>query len=131
MTVLTSIHNKFFEQRNIKKYQSFLSENFQFLEGILSIYLNRRVFVMSCPFILSVYPMILAAIAKMPIKVFFFSSLKMRYCYHYPFAARPSASIGPSTPSPLKPLGNISSNFMWSLLSKGIVILYKWSRSAW
>ena len=28
------------------KYQSFLSENFQFLEVKFSIYLNRRVFVM-------------------------------------------------------------------------------------
>ena len=31
---------------NIKKYQSFLSENLQFLEVKFSIYLNRRVFVM-------------------------------------------------------------------------------------
>ena len=30
-----------------KKYQSFLSENFQFLEVKFSIYLNRRVFVMN------------------------------------------------------------------------------------
>ena len=30
----------------MKKYQSFLSENFQFLEVNFSIYLNRRVFVM-------------------------------------------------------------------------------------
>ena len=30
----------------MKKYQSFLSENFQFLEIRFSIYLNRRVFVM-------------------------------------------------------------------------------------
>ena len=29
-----------------KKYQSFLSENFQFLEVKFSIYLNGRVFVM-------------------------------------------------------------------------------------
>ena len=29
---------------------SFLSENFQFLEMRLSIYLNRRVFVMQCIF---------------------------------------------------------------------------------
>ena len=29
-----------------EKYQSFLSENFQFLEVKFSIYLNRRVFVM-------------------------------------------------------------------------------------
>ena len=34
-------------RRNIKKkYRSFLSENFQFLEMKSSIYLNRRVFVM-------------------------------------------------------------------------------------
>ena len=32
----------------MKKYQSFLSENFQFLEMKFSIYLNRRVFVMAC-----------------------------------------------------------------------------------
>ena len=31
----------------MKNYQSFLSENFQFLELIFSIYLNRRVFVMA------------------------------------------------------------------------------------
>ena len=30
----------------MKKYQSFLSENFQFLAVKFSIYLNRRVFVM-------------------------------------------------------------------------------------
>ena len=30
----------------MKKYQSFLSKNFQFLEVKFSIYLNRRVFVM-------------------------------------------------------------------------------------
>ena len=30
----------------MKKYQSFLSENFQFLEVKFSIYLNRCVFVM-------------------------------------------------------------------------------------
>ena len=35
-----------FEQ-NFEKYQSFLSELFQFLEVKFSIYLNRRVFVMS------------------------------------------------------------------------------------
>ena len=34
-----------FEQK-YEKYQNFLSENFQFLEVKLSIYLNRRVFVM-------------------------------------------------------------------------------------
>ena len=31
----------------MKKYQRLLSENFQFLEVKFSIYLNRRVFVMS------------------------------------------------------------------------------------
>ena len=31
----------------MKKYQGFLSENFQFLEVKFSIYLNRRVFVMT------------------------------------------------------------------------------------
>ena len=45
--VLTSTHNLSFEQ-NYEKYQSFLSENFQFLEMKCSIYLNRRVFVMNC-----------------------------------------------------------------------------------
>ena len=30
----------------MKKYQSFLSENFQFLEVKFSIYLNRHVFLM-------------------------------------------------------------------------------------
>ena len=44
--VLTSTHNLCFE-RKYEKYQSFLSENFQFLEVKFSIYLNRRVFVMS------------------------------------------------------------------------------------
>ena len=43
--VLTSTHNLCFEQK-CEKYQSFLSENFQFLEVKFSIYLNRRVFVM-------------------------------------------------------------------------------------
>ena len=44
--VLTSTHNLCFEQK-YEKYQSFLSENFQFLEVKFSIYLNRRVFVMT------------------------------------------------------------------------------------
>ena len=44
--VLTSSHNLCFQQK-YEKYQSFLSENFQFLEVKCSIYLNRRVFVMS------------------------------------------------------------------------------------
>ena len=43
--VLTCTHNLCFEQK-YKKYQSFLSKNFQFLEEKFSIYLNRRVFVM-------------------------------------------------------------------------------------
>ena len=38
-------HNLCFEQK-YEKYQSFLSENFQFLEVKFSIYLNRHVFVM-------------------------------------------------------------------------------------
>ena len=38
-------HNLCFEQK-YEKYQSFLSENFQFLQVKFSIYLNRRVFVM-------------------------------------------------------------------------------------
>ena len=40
-----STHNLCFEQK-YEKYQSFLSENFQFLEVKFSIYLNRHVFVM-------------------------------------------------------------------------------------
>ena len=44
--VLMSTHNLCFEQK-YEKYQSFLSENFQFLEVKLSIYFNRRVFVMN------------------------------------------------------------------------------------
>ena len=44
--VLISTHNLCFEQK-YEKYQSFLSENFQFLEMKISIYLNRRVFVMN------------------------------------------------------------------------------------
>ena len=43
--VLTSTHNLCFEQK-CEKYQSFLSETFQFLEVKFSIYLNRHVFVM-------------------------------------------------------------------------------------
>ena len=43
--VLTSTHNLCFEQK-YEKYQSFLSENFQFFEVKFSIYLNRPVFVM-------------------------------------------------------------------------------------
>ena len=43
--VLTSTHNLCLS-RNMKKYQSFLYENFQFLEVKFSIYLYRRVFVM-------------------------------------------------------------------------------------
>ena len=41
-----STHNLCFKQE-YEKYQSFLSENFQFLEAKFSIYLNRHVFVMS------------------------------------------------------------------------------------
>ena len=44
--VLTSTHKLCFEQQ-YEKYQSFSSENFQFLEMKFSIYLNRRVFVMT------------------------------------------------------------------------------------
>ena len=40
-----STHNLCFEQK-YEKYKSFLSENFQFLEVIFSIYLNRTVFIM-------------------------------------------------------------------------------------
>ena len=45
-------HNLCFEQK-CETYQSFLSENFQFLEVKFSIYLNRRVFVME--FSMTVY----------------------------------------------------------------------------
>ena len=41
-----STHNLCFEQK-YEKYQSFLSENFQFLEVKFYIYLNRRVFLMA------------------------------------------------------------------------------------
>ena len=41
-----STHNLCFEQK-YEKYRSFLSQNFQFLEVKFSLYLNRRVFVMS------------------------------------------------------------------------------------
>ena len=44
--VLTSTHNLCFQQK-YEKYQSFLSENFQFLEVKFSIYLKRHVFVMA------------------------------------------------------------------------------------
>ena len=40
-----STHNLCFQQK-YEKYQSFLSENFQFLEVKFSVYLNRHVFVM-------------------------------------------------------------------------------------
>ena len=43
--VLTSTHNLCFEQK-YEKYQSFLPENFPFLEVKFTLYLNRRVFVM-------------------------------------------------------------------------------------
>ena len=43
--VLMSTHNLCFEQK-YERYQSFLFQNFQFLEVKFSIYLNRRVFVM-------------------------------------------------------------------------------------
>ena len=37
-----------FLSKNMKKYQTFLSENFHFLVVKFSVYLNRRVFVMFC-----------------------------------------------------------------------------------
>ena len=43
--VLMCTHNLWFEQK-YDKYQSFLSESFQFLEVKFSIYLKRRVFIM-------------------------------------------------------------------------------------
>ena len=45
-TASSSTHNLCFEQK-YEKYQAFISENFQFLVVKFSIYLNRRVFVMS------------------------------------------------------------------------------------
>ena len=45
--VLVRVSTIYVLSRNIKKYQSFSSENFQFLEMKFSIYLNRRVFVMT------------------------------------------------------------------------------------
>ena len=42
-----STHNLCFEQK-YENYQTFLSENFQFLEVKFCIYLYRRVFVMLC-----------------------------------------------------------------------------------
>ena len=44
-----STHNLCFEQK-YEKYESFVSENFQFLEVKFSIYLNRLVFVMNICF---------------------------------------------------------------------------------
>ena len=44
--VLTSTHNLCFDQKYEKNISVFLSENVQFLELKISIYLKRRVFVM-------------------------------------------------------------------------------------
>ena len=44
--VLTSTHNLCFEQK-CEKCQNFLSEKFQFLVVKVSVYLDRRVFVMT------------------------------------------------------------------------------------
>ena len=46
MAVLTSTHNLCFEQK-YEKYQNFLSKNCHFLVVKFSVYLNRRVFVMT------------------------------------------------------------------------------------
>ena len=46
--VLTSIHNLCLVQKN-ENYQNFSSESFHFLAVKFSIYLNRRVFVMTLP----------------------------------------------------------------------------------
>ena len=45
-----STHNLCFEQK-YEKYQNFLSEKFHFLVVKFSVYLNRRVFVMSLYFL--------------------------------------------------------------------------------
>ena len=50
-----STHNLCFEQK-YEKYQSFLSENFQFLEVKFSIYLNKRVFVMAWQNLIKGFP---------------------------------------------------------------------------
>ena len=42
-----STQNLCFEQK-YEKYQNFLSENFPFLVVKFSVYLNRRVFIMTC-----------------------------------------------------------------------------------
>ena len=44
-----STHNLCFEQK-YEKYQNFLSEKLPFLVVKFSVYLNRRVFVMTCTF---------------------------------------------------------------------------------
>ena len=49
-----STHNLCFEQK-YEKYQSFLSENFQFLEEKFPIYLNRLVFVICDRYLFSKY----------------------------------------------------------------------------
>ena len=51
-----STHNLCFEQK-YEKYQSFLSENFQFLEMKISIYLNRLVFLMNKKNVMGIPPL--------------------------------------------------------------------------
>ena len=51
--VLTNTHNLCFEQQ-YEKYQSFLSENFLFLEVKFSIHLNGCVFIMHFSYLLLV-----------------------------------------------------------------------------
>ena len=66
--VLISTHNLCFEQKYEKNIRIFLSENFQFLEVKVFIYLNRRVFEMG----LSVNPhmsQIKCNSGKQPIKI--------------------------------------------------------------
>ena len=52
-----STHNLCFKQ-TYEKYQTFLSENFQFFEVKFSIYLNRRVFLM-CTYTLIKNPLMM------------------------------------------------------------------------
>ena len=49
----------------MKKYQSFLSENFQFLEMKFSIYLNRHVFVMGFSTSLRLKPLSLSGLIQL------------------------------------------------------------------
>ena len=81
--VLTSTHNLCFEQK-YEKYQSFLSENFQFLVVKFSIYLNRHVFVMCSMFLISRYAIIvhLSINVLISIKADFFREKRIKTTFH-------------------------------------------------